>query len=162
MKYILKLFALFRASCAVMVVVMMAMVVLGVALRSLRIGYIPANEEFIEFFVALTIYLGAAPLQQEKGHIRVRLVTDFLPGRLKSLAEVVAWIFFLIFFIIILWQGWEMALNSYSSGERFQGVVLPVYPVRFGLVLGCLFMVIQLFVDLVLSLREFAAGEQRR
>ena len=159
MKFIVRLFALFRASCAVMVVVMMGMVVIGVALRALRIGYIPANEEFIEFFVALTIYLGAAPLQQEKGHIRVRLVTDHLSGRLKLFSEVVAWFFFLVFFITILWQGWDMALTSWNSGERFTGVMLPVYPIRFGLVLGCLFMVIQLVADLIISWREFVTGK---
>jgi TRAP-type C4-dicarboxylate transport system permease small subunit len=155
MKFILRLFALFRACCAVIVAVMMGMVVIGVALRALRIGYIPANEEFIEFLIALTIYLGVAPLQQEKGHIRVRLVTDHLSTRGKALADVIAWFFFLIFFIIILWQGWEMAITSWNSGERFHGVMLPVYPVRFGMVVGCLFMVIQLVVDLGLSWRQF-------
>jgi TRAP-type mannitol/chloroaromatic compound transport system permease small subunit len=74
---------------------------------------------------------------------------------------VVAWFFFLIFFIVILWQGWEMALTSWNSGERFRGVMLPVYPVRFGLVIGCLFMVIQLIVDLALSTRDFMTGKWR-
>jgi TRAP-type C4-dicarboxylate transport system permease small subunit len=159
MKFILRLFTLFRASCAIMVVVMMGLVVIGITLRTFRIGYIPANEEFIEFFVALSIYLGVAPLQHEKGHIRVRLIVDYLPGRMKALADCVAWFFFLLFFSVILWQGWEMALTSWNSGERLHGVMLPVYPVRFGLVMGCLFMVIQLIVDLTLSWREFMRGK---
>jgi TRAP-type C4-dicarboxylate transport system permease small subunit len=156
-----RLVSLVRFLCGLTVFVMMGLIVISVALRSFRVGFIPGNEEFIGFFIALTIYLGVSPLQKEKGHIRVMALWEYLPRRMKALADFVAWLFFLVFFAIILWQNWEMLVTSWRSGERFHGVYLPVYPIRFLIVLGCLFMVIQLIVDLMSSWREFIKGERR-
>ncbi len=155
MKYIVPLLVIFRYACAVMVVIMMGLVVVSITFRAMRIGYIPSHEEFIQFLAGLCIYFGVAPLQQEKGHIRVKILVNYFPDKVKPLIDVVSWIFFLIFFGVLLHEGWKMVVTSWKANERLLGISIPVYPMKLGFVIGCLFMVIQLLNDLLISFWEF-------
>ena len=83
-----------------------------------------------------------------------------LPPRIKALADLVSWVLFLAFFLILLWQGYNMAVYSWESKEIMIMSLWPIYPVRFCLVLGCFFMVIQLLIDIKSTLREFIKGRE--
>jgi len=150
-----QLFKSFEFFCAIAVLVMMGLIVAEITLRALGIGHIPACDEFVQNLVVLSIYFGVAPLQQRKGHIRVKFLIDRLFEKYMPLADAFAWVSFLAFFLIVLWQGYGMAIESFTSGERFTMIPLPVYPIRIGLVVGCFFMVLQLLIDIVFSCKEF-------
>jgi len=143
-----RLFSAINVFCAAAVFTMMALIVTDIVLRTLRAGSIPSGIEIIELSVVLIVFLPLAALQQKKGHIRVKVIHNYLPDKWKLLADLFAWSLFLLFFLIILWRGLDMLGTSWAIKERMINSPIPVYPVRFCLVLGSLFMVIQLISDL--------------
>lgn len=139
---------------------MMSLVVVDVALRTFRIGSIPSGVKIVALSVVLIVYLPAAALQRKRQHLRVMVLLERLPPRLKALADLMSWVLFLAFFLILLWQGYHMAVYSWESKEIMIMSLWPVYPVRFCLVLGCFFMVIQLLLDIKSTWREFTKGTE--
>lgn len=150
-----RLFSFIEGFCALSTFLIMVLVVVDVALRSLRIGSIPSGVEIVALSVVLIVFLPAAALQRKRQHLRVTVLLERMPQRFKALADIVSWILFLTFFVILLWQGFNMASYSWKSKEIMIMSLWPVYPFRFCLVLGCLFMVIQLLLDIKSSWHEF-------
>lgn len=138
--------------CAIVAFSMMALVVGDVGLRALHIGHIPSSIELTSFSVVLITYLGVAPLQQKKGHIRVMIIYSRLSQNIQLLCDIIAWLVFLALFIIIVWQGWGMFVTSWQIKEEAINTQFPVYPIKFIYILGCVSMVIQLLIDLGRSL----------
>jgi len=139
---------------------MMGLVVLDVALRTFRIGSIPSGVEIVSLSVVLIVYLPAAALQRKRQHLRVMFLLERLPPRIKALADLVSWVLFLAFFLILLWQGYHMVVYSWESKEIMIMSLWPIYPVRCCLVLGCFFMVIQLLLDIKSTWRAFIKGTE--
>lgn len=157
-KAVNKLFSGLRGFCALVAFMMMAIIVTDVGLRTLRIGSVPSAVEIIELSVVLVVFLSAAALQQRKGHLRVLLIYDRLPQGMKVVADFSAWLLFLLFFGIILWQGWGMFITSWGVKEVAINTRLPIYPVKFIFVLGCLFMVLLLIFDLGQPVKSLLSG----
>lgn len=134
--------------CAVVAFSMMGLVVADVGLRALHIGHIPSSLELTSFGVVLITYLGIAPLQQKRGHIRVMILYLRLSENMRLLFDIIAWLVFLVLFIIIVWQGWGMFLTSWQIKEEAINTQFPVYPIKLVYLLGCVSMVIQLMIDL--------------
>jgi TRAP-type C4-dicarboxylate transport system permease small subunit len=140
---------------------MMGLVVLDVGLRTFRIGCIPSGVEIVALSVVLIVYLPAAALQQKREHLRVMVLSAYVPERIKALIDFISWFLFLIVFAIFLWKGWEMAVHSWKVKEIMIMSSLPIYPVRFLLVLGCFLMVIQLILDLRSTWRQMTKGSTK-
>ena len=153
-KLINRFFLAINVFCAVAVFSMMALIVTDIILRTFRLGSIPSGIEIIELSVVLIVYLPLAALQQKKGHIRVKVIHNYLPHRMKLFVDFFAWLLFLLFFVIILWKGLGMLNISLAIKERMINSPIPVYPIRFCLVLGSLFMVVQLIYDLKSTICE--------
>ena len=141
-KLINRFFLAINVFCAVAVFSMMALIVADIILRTLRLGSIPSGIEIIELSVVLIVFLPLAALQQKKGHIRVEVIHGHLGHRMRLFADFFAWLLFLLFFVIVLWKGLSMLSTSWAIKERMINSPIPVYPVRFCLVLGSLFMAV--------------------
>jgi TRAP-type C4-dicarboxylate transport system permease small subunit len=143
-----QIFQGFRFLCGMIIAVLIGLIVVSIFLRVFRIGHLPASEEFVEAAIALAIYLGAAALQEEKGHVRVVIAVSLLPKRLQVFADFLAWISFFIFFAILFYVNVDGLYTSYMSDEVMTGIYFPIWPIRLGISVGCLFAVIQLSVDI--------------
>lgn len=95
--------------------------------------------------------------QMVKGHIRITLLTDRLPGRsglfLTALIDLIG----LILFAIISWQSILYTLSVYKIGELSEVLRLPVMPFAAIVSAGCLVLTLVLLTDLI---RLMTGGEK--
>lgn len=70
------------------------------------------------YLLLYTIYLATAYTLQHGGHVRVEIVVEQLPRRLRTVTERLAHLLGLAFILIFLWQGWRLADRAIRDGER--------------------------------------------
>ena len=87
----------------------------------------PINKQLFGFFI-----LFAGIYTMHKGdHIRVEILYDLFPPRLKSVARWIALVCFLVFIIALILQGSRMAWMSWMVKEKLSGAFrFPVYPLK--------------------------------
>lgn len=146
---------------SIAVLAMMLLLVSDIILRSLGVGSISSCIEFIEFLVVMVTYLGAAPLQKEKGFIRVLILYDRFPKKARIVLDIFSNILFLILFGFIFIKGWESFLKAVEIREVMINITFPAYPFRFIFLIGCLCMCLQLVADLVASFKELLPPRSR-
>jgi TRAP-type mannitol/chloroaromatic compound transport system permease small subunit len=111
--------------------------------------------EGVELLLVFAIFAGLAQTQAERGHIAVGLLTDHLTGRPRAALAALAAVLALILFVAVTWATGGMAVRSWQMGEYSPGLIaFPLYPSRFLVTLGCLFLCLQLVVELAHALAE--------
>ncbi len=115
---------------------------------------LPGTFEATEALMVLGVFLALPYTQARRQHIAVDLlVSRFGPGGRRAL-DAFATFLTLAVFVLIAWQGWVLALASFSVREYASGIVrFPVYPAKFALAVGASLMVFQALVDLVADAR---------
>lgn len=87
----------------------------------------PINRQLFAIFI---LFGGVYTLRQG-GHIRVEMLYDRFPQKMKSIARLIAFACFLIFTGVLVWQGAVMARLSLMSGEHAPGTFrIPLYPFK--------------------------------
>ena len=87
----------------------------------------PINRQLFGLFI---LFAGIYTMHTG-GHIRVEILYDHFPPRLKSIARWIALTCFLVFIIALILQGARMAWMSLMVKERLSGAFhFPVYPLK--------------------------------
>ena len=87
----------------------------------------PINRQLFGLFI---LFAGIYTMHKG-GHIRVEILYDLFPPRLKSIARWIALVCFLVFIIALILQGARMAWMSVMVQERLSGAFhFPVYPLK--------------------------------
>jgi TRAP-type mannitol/chloroaromatic compound transport system permease small subunit len=77
-----------------------------------------------------TMILGGGYVLLNKGHVKLDILYERVgPGK-KRLFDMITFPLFVILFVIVLWQGWKMMINSVSMGEHDIGLFRP--PLYYG------------------------------
>jgi TRAP-type mannitol/chloroaromatic compound transport system permease small subunit len=102
-------------------------VVARYAFNSPTIWAWPINKQLFGVF----ILFGGAYTLLYGGHIRIEVLYNRFPRRMKFIAELIALVCFVAFIGVLVWQGVWMAANSLMSGERASGTFhIPLYPFK--------------------------------
>lgn len=120
---------------------------------------LPAAFEITLILLIYISYWGFGYVQSRGGHMRLGFLWEKagLRGKaaLDSLTEVIG----LFLFVIIAWQGWVWAINSWQTKEATMGVwEIPLFPARFGLAVGASVLCIQYIVDLILHIGQLVGA----
>jgi TRAP-type C4-dicarboxylate transport system permease small subunit len=118
--------------------------------------------EGVELLMIFAVFLSLAPTQAARGHIAVGLLTERLRGRQRAVLAVIASLLALGLFGAMTWATAALAWRSWQMGEYAAGLVaFPLYPSRFLVALGSLFLCLQLLLELGRALAALrASGEQ--
>jgi TRAP-type mannitol/chloroaromatic compound transport system permease small subunit len=116
---------------SVLIMVMMAIIIIEVVARyafnSATSWAWPIDRQLFAIFI---LFGGVYTLRQG-GHIRVEMLYDHFPPKMRLLARLIALACFLIFMGVLVWQGALMARISLMIGERASGTFrIPLYPFR--------------------------------
>ena len=132
-----------------LIVIMMFSVVVDVVLRWFKIP-IYGVYELQGFLVGMTIYFGLARTQQEKQHIGVSILSQYLPAKLTSTLLLIIYTVSMVFFGWLTYLYGGKAIESYVTGEVITGITrIPVYPLKIVMTFGLGMLTIQLFFDAV-------------
>jgi len=111
--------------------------------------------EFSQFAMVAIIFLGLSLCEQQQGHVRVEAVIIRFPRNGWWAANIFTYLVALVGVGIMLWGCLEEAIYSYESLESVSGLVLlPIYPVKFIIVIGVGFFLLQLVINTIRELRS--------
>lgn len=139
--------------------VALLLIMLGVSADAvLRYGLnrpVAGTLEGVELLLVFAVFAGLARTQAERGHIAVGLLTDHLTGRPRAALAALASVLALTLFVAVTWATGGMAVRSWTMGEYSPGLIaFPLYPSRFLVALGTLFLCLQLLVELARAVTE--------
>ncbi|GGE31939.1 hypothetical protein GCM10007276_06450 [Agaricicola taiwanensis] len=124
---------------------------------------VPGAYELTESTMVLVVFGGLTYAQIKRKHIRVELLYLRMGPRVQSLMDILADIAALVFFGLLIWQGWNEAAYSIEINEATSGLIrFPLYPARILLVFGSAMFLAQMSVDFIEDIRRLITGEGGR
>lgn len=121
----------------------------GVVSRYIFNYSLPALYEASSLLLVLIVYLAIAQTQSERGNIRIQLVISRLKGRRRELVEAIGLLLSLIVFSLVLWRTGVQSFISFRGSEFQAGIfAFPVWPSRFAIVVGFLFLCICIIIQI--------------
>jgi TRAP-type C4-dicarboxylate transport system permease small subunit len=122
---------------------------------------IPGARELTESTMVLIVFGALTYAQIKRAHIRVEIFYLRAGARGKAVMDIAADLAAILFFSLLIWQGYLEALFSFQINEATVGLIrFPLYPARFILVAGTALMILRLVLDLVLDIDRFLKGTE--
>ena len=85
------------------------------------------SVEVIALLMGMLIYLGVGLVTYEGSHIRVDVLTQILPPRLRAVLDFISHLLSLGIVLIICWRLWVLALDQTAEFNETQVLGLPVW-----------------------------------
>jgi len=98
--------------------------------------------------------IGGGYLLAERGHVNVDIFYGRLPRRRRSLIDILTWPLFLLFVGVLLWQGWDIAVEAIEDLERSNSVwKAPLWPTKALIPVAAILLLLQGLVRLWADIR---------
>ena len=141
---------------AYLAVLMMLIVTYEVMMRYLfrspTIWALEINQTLLCIYSALA---GGYTLLNQ-GHVNVEIVYQYFSSKTKLIIDLITYIFFFGFMVVLLKETYKMAFESVMINERSLSLLgLPLYPAKISIALGSLLLLLQgisNFIKKVISL----------
>jgi TRAP-type mannitol/chloroaromatic compound transport system permease small subunit len=92
----------------------------------------------------LFILVAGSYTTSKKEHIRIEILYDYFPPRLKMIARVITIATFILFIGVLIWQTAWMGWNSLMSRELLAGAFrIPLYPFKILIPIGAFLFLLQ-------------------
>lgn len=153
-----------RASLAVgclATLLMMLHVSADIAARQLTSWRVPATLETVTYvYMVLIAFLPLAMVQAKRQQIVVELFTELLPPRVLALLDGVVGVVGCVFIAGVTWFSAKLAWNQTLIWEAAPSMTapVPIWPVRWMLVLGWALLALHLAVQTAAYLAQAATG----
>jgi|YelNatPaOPRAMG01_1025707.scaffolds.fasta_scaffold289764_1 TRAP-type C4-dicarboxylate transport system permease small subunit len=156
---ILKISRLFNYIGVCVILVMMFFTASDVLLRYIFNAPIEGAYEAIELMMAISFCFGIAYTQRQKGHVSVDLLVQRLNERKKAGLKFIVSLISFFLCLLITWQSFLKANVTFLSKEYTYGGIgpfghVPIFPFVYLTSSACLIFTLELFVDLIASLKE--------
>ena len=100
----------------------------------------PLNRQIFGVF----ILVAGAYTMSKREHIRIEILYDHFPPKIKMLARGIALASFIIFMGVLVWQGSWMGWNSLMMKEKLAGAFrMPLYPFKLLIPIGAFLFLLQ-------------------
>lgn len=141
----------------VTIIVMMLLTDVDVIFRKLGSGFTGATE-LNALMLVVVGFFAFAHCWNRQGHIRIDLFLERRSPRIKSASSAFGALIGLLFFGAIMWGGIGFAFNAYKQAEVSPILMIPTYPVKVLLVIGCAIFVLRLLVAFIEFLSKTLKG----
>jgi TRAP-type C4-dicarboxylate transport system permease small subunit len=148
MKAILhKINQILSAFCGWLMLAMMIFLVIDIFSRTIA-KPIQGMTELTVFVMMVAIYLGLARCEENKEHVQLEIVVNFLPASRKKFIEFFVYLLALATVSILLYALTKNTITSFQSGEALPGTVeFRIWPVKFIMLIGLVFYWIQTLMN---------------
>jgi len=100
----------------------------------------PLNRQVFGVFILVA---GAYAMSKQE-HIRIEILYDHFPPKIKMIARGIALASFILFMGVLVWQGSWMGWNSLMMKEKLAGAFrMPLYPFKILIPIGALLFLLQ-------------------
>jgi TRAP-type C4-dicarboxylate transport system permease small subunit len=148
---------IYRASGSVAVLLLISIGALTLAQVVARLAgtIVPSADDFATFAMACAIFLGLAYTYRVGGHVRVRLLQQRLPAKVRRWTEAGCLGGAVMLLSFLLWYTVDMILTSYQLNEHTLGLVpLPKWIPMMFMPAGLLVLLLAMADDLAAVLRN--------
>ena len=139
-------------ACAA-VVVMMLLSCADVFLRLVS-SPIPGTYEMVGLLGAVIIAFAMAYTSLQRGHVAVEMIYEKLPPRTQIVIDSAGSLIGAALFGMIAWQSAVYGIDLRQSGEVSLTLQMPLYPIVYGIALGCGLLALVLLMDLIKSFKK--------
>jgi TRAP-type C4-dicarboxylate transport system permease small subunit len=113
------------------------------------------QTEFVVFSLVAAMFLGAAQVLRDRGHVGVDLLPAALPARSRKMLQVVAAILSLAFLCLLGWSAWAYFHEAWTRGWTTETVwALPLWIPLLPMPVGIAMIILQYLAELM----KLAAG----
>lgn len=112
------------------------------------------TEELTTNLFAFVIFIGAALLARESGHLGFALLTDLLPKRFKIASIIVVGCLTSVFFAILFWYGLQMVIQQFDYGQKTPAMGMPEWLMGLSIPLGALLCLIRFWQGSLLEIKR--------
>lgn len=136
----------------VLVMVIMFLIVIDVGGRYLFDSPLLGGVEVSRVVLAWILFLALVYGLVQGAHVRVSLVINRFPPRLRLMSEVFTAVLSLGFFALATYSGWEQFKLSFEVSEEMPSPIwIPFWLPKLAVPIGCFLMAVQLGIDLVVK-----------
>lgn len=102
------------------------------------------GAELSQFLFGTAFLLGGAYTLLHHGHVRMDALYARFSVRTRAIIDVFTFIFFLIFILVLIGKGWELAWRAYLLSERTESAWAPLlWPVKMMVPIGAVLLLLQ-------------------
>lgn len=140
--------------CGWLMLAMMLLLTVDIVGRTIK-RPIQGMAELSVFVMMVVIYLGLARCEEHMEHVNLEIAKNLVPPRPRKVVELGAAILALATAALLLYAVATNAWAAYTSNESLEGTVeMFTWPVKFIMVVGLVFYVLQTFVNVRDMARE--------
>ena len=132
------------------VIAMMLLMSLDVIARYVLKSSILDTIEISSMLLGTVVCLSLVSITYEGEHVKFSVLTDRLSTRHQRLAKAIELIISAALFSVLTWQTAIRAISSLRSGLFVGSLQIPVWPIRFLFMLGCLLTALVLLTQLII------------
>jgi TRAP-type C4-dicarboxylate transport system permease small subunit len=144
------------------VLVMTLTIVIDITGRTFFSRPLEGSLELNEMLMVLTLFLGLAWTQSQRGNVKIEVFTSRLSLKHARAVNLVVWIISLVYCSLITIGGTVEALHSTRIREAVWGIVrFPVWPGKIIVALGCFLLCIQFIVDIINELGHLLSRKEK-
>jgi len=145
---------------AILLVGMMLLVVCDVTGRYLLNRPVHGTMEITEFIMVAVVFFTLAHTQAIRAHIKVELLLERMSRRVRLLLEAITYLFGMVIFALIGWQGVMSAIEAWEFWEVTDGLIpFPTLPAKLTIPIGCFVFCLRFIIDIVEAVRELTRKE---
>lgn len=131
------------------VMVMMLLTTFDVAGRTFFSSPIPGSIELGEFMLAIFGVLGMAYTHFAGANVKVTMLTDILPPRLRNFVECLTDLMALVIMAFLTWHGGVSAIEEMHAGTTTDNLGIPTFPIYWLLSIGAGLLTLVILVRLM-------------
>ncbi|MBG0776393.1 MAG: TRAP transporter small permease [Desulfovibrionaceae bacterium] len=113
------------------------------------------TEELSIFGLMWITYFGAAIAVVQRRHIRITILSDFLPDKVRKILDIACNIAFMIFISFVTTGIWSMFKIAMRTHQQAAASGLPRWVPIIGIVFAFVLIVLRLIQDTVKHVREY-------
>lgn len=110
---------------------------------------IKGTYEVSELLLAGIVFFGLAYALSVGGHVRVDTFLAFFRPRTRAIVGFIVCFLSLVIFVLIGWQGAELALKSWENNRLIDVIFVPIAPFQLLVPLGALTLCLELIVKML-------------
>ncbi|MBW3098315.1 TRAP transporter small permease [Pseudohoeflea coraliihabitans] len=142
-----RIFAMLSGLALLLMMLLGAFDVIG---SSMLNAPLPGAFEATETLMVIAVFLALGLSQQRRAHISVEVLVGLMPTILQRFSAIFSALLCALFFGLVAWFGWTIAIKSTLAGEFSSGLInFPVWPAKIALALGASLMTLQCLFDVV-------------
>ena len=115
--------------------------------------------ELCGYLLVALAYLGAPYTELTEGNIRIDFIYGRFSGRVKALVDVFIYLAALCWTVIILWQGWRLARDSWEiSARSSEAMAWPLFPSQILVPIGAFLVGLVLLMKMGRRIRKLLSS----